>query len=57
MMGIPPSEADRLDLRTYEALLFHWNEAHASGDDIDPPDPAFALPLLDRINADPRLTH
>lgn len=39
----------------YEALLYHWNEAHSTGD-VQAPDPATAIPLLDRINADPRLT-
>lgn len=56
MMNIPLSEARRLDLHTYEGVLYHWNEAHSTGDD-DAPDPEVVMPLLDRINADPRLTH
>lgn len=57
MMNVPPSEAERLDIYTYEAMLWNWNEAHSSDRDIEPPDPEIVLPMLDRINADPRLTH
>lgn len=57
MMNIPPSETGNLSLWHYEALLWNWNEAHDTSGDVAPPDPAIALPLLDRINADPRLTH
>lgn len=56
MMHIPPSEADRLSLWKYEALLFNWNEAH-SRDDIEAPDPEVAMRVLELANADPRLTH
>lgn len=57
MMGIGPGDARELSLWDYEALLYHWNDAHQSGDDVEAPDPARALAMLDRINADPRLTH
>jgi hypothetical protein len=56
-MNIPPTEADLLDLPTYEGVLAEWNEMHEQDGEMDAPDPEFALPLLDRINADPRLTH
>lgn len=56
-MNIPPSEADQIDLPTYEAILAEWNEMHERDGEVDPPDPEFAIPLLDRINADPRLIH
>jgi len=55
-MNISRSEAMQMSLYGYEAQLYHWNEAHDFGD-VDPPDPAIAMPILDRINADPRLTH
>jgi hypothetical protein len=56
MMSIPSEQADKLSLWKYEALLWNWNEAHDIGD-VEPPDPDVVLPLLERINADPRLTH
>lgn len=55
MMNIPPDQADGLSLWKYEALLWNWNEAHST--EVDAPDPEVAIPLLERINADPRLTH
>jgi hypothetical protein len=57
MMNIPPSEAEHMSLYDYEAMLWNWNEAHRSGDDIDPPDPETTMARLEKINADPRLTH
>jgi hypothetical protein len=57
MMNIPGDEAKKMSLEEYEARLFHWNEAHAIDGDLEPPDPEIVMPLLDRINADPRLTH
>lgn len=56
MMGIPPGEAKTLSLWEYEALLWNWNESHSTDGDIEPPDPEQTMALLDRINADPRLT-
>ena len=50
-MNIPPSEADLLDLPTYEALLTEWN----SDDDLNPPDAETAMAILDAANSDPRL--
>jgi hypothetical protein len=57
MMNVPPSEANKLSLWEYEALLHHWNEAHDADPDVDAPDPAVVIPMLERINADPRLIH
>jgi hypothetical protein len=56
MMGITKSDADRLSLWEYEAILWNHNEAHRSPDDIDPPDPVAATALLEKLNNDPRLT-
>jgi hypothetical protein len=56
MMNIPVRDAERLSLWEYEGILYHHNEAHRSPDDIEAPDPAIAIPLLDRLNSDPRLT-
>jgi hypothetical protein len=56
MMNIPPSEADKLSLYRYQALLHHWNDAHDTSGEGDRPDPDVTQKLLDRINADPRLT-
>lgn len=57
MMNIPGDEAKKMSLEEYEARLFHWNEAHDTGGDVEAPDPEIVMPLLDRINDDPRLTH
>lgn len=57
MMNIPPGGADQLSLWQYEALLWHWNEAHRSADDIDPPDPEIAMAILERANMNLALTH
>jgi hypothetical protein len=57
MMNIPPSEAARLSLGEYEGLVWHWNEAHRSGDEIDAPDPEIAMAILERANMNPALTH
>lgn len=55
MMGIGPTEAGSLDLWTYEALLYNWNEAHST--DEDAPEPERAMRILEAIGADPRLIH
>ena len=55
MMNIPPGEAAKMSLWDYEALLWHWNEAHGGDDDIEPPDPHVTQRLIDRINSDPLL--
>lgn len=57
MMNIPPSEIERMSLWDYEALLWHWNEAHTGGSEVDPPDPDRVLPMLDRVNSNPLLTN
>lgn len=54
-MNIPPSEARELSYHDYQAILWNWNDMHSMDDD-DAPDPERALAMLDRINADPRLT-
>lgn len=48
--------AETMSLREYEGRLYHWNEANSAGE-VEAPDPEIAIPLLERINADPRLTH
>lgn len=57
MMSVAPTEADKLDLRTYEAILWHWNDANSTSSDVEAPDPEVVQPLLDKINSDPRLIH
>lgn len=54
-MNIPPSDARELDLWEYEAMLWHWNEAHRTGDDVEPPDPQFTQRLIDKLNSNPAL--
>lgn len=56
MMGLGRADTDTMSLWEYEARLFHWNEAHGSGDDIGAPDPATAQRIIDMANKDPRLT-
>lgn len=55
-MNIAPSEANKLSLWEYEAILWHWNDAHSIKDDLEAPDPEAAMALLEKINSDPRLT-
>lgn len=55
MMNVPPSELNGLSLHDYEAMLWHWNDAHST-DDVGSPDPEITMRLIDRINADPRMT-
>jgi hypothetical protein len=55
MMNIPPSEANRLSMHDYESILWNWNDAQKAGD-IEAPDPDVAMAMIDKINADPRLT-
>jgi hypothetical protein len=31
MMGIGPEEGGRMDLWTYQALMWNWNRAHDTG--------------------------
>jgi len=54
MMNIPPSEAKQLSLPEYEGILYHWNQAHKVGE-VDAPDPDIVMPMIDRINSDPKL--
>ena len=58
MMGLGRADTDDMSLWEYEGRLWHWNEAHSTdGGDLPGPDPKTAMVLLERINADPRLTH
>lgn len=57
MMNIPPEQAAQLSLWEYEALLWHWNEAHSSGEDIEAPDPEIAMAILERANLNLALIH
>lgn len=57
MMNIPPSAAEELSLWEYEALLYHWNEAHSGGDDAQPPDPELTQRLIDAAKLNPQLTN
>lgn len=54
-MNIPPSEARHLSYYDSQAILWHWNDMHDVGDG-DAPDPELTMKLIDKINADPRLT-
>lgn len=54
-MNIPPSEANKFSLYEYEAVLWNWNDA-LNRDDVEAPDPEATMALIDRINADPRMT-
>lgn len=53
MMGL--ADIQHMSLWEYEARLWHWNEAHGGGDDVQPPDPHTTQRLIDKINSDPRL--
>lgn len=54
-MSIPPSEANRLSMWEYEAILWNWNDQHST--EVDAPDPEKTMELLALANSDPRLTH
>lgn len=55
MMGLGKADTDSMSLWEYEARLYHWNEAHGS-DSVNAPDPDIAFRILEKANADPRLT-
>lgn len=57
MMGVSREDALQLSLWEYEARLWHWNEAHKMGDEVEAPDADRAMKVLDLINSDPRLTN
>lgn len=45
-----------MSLHEYEQRLWHWNEAHdTEGGNL--PDIDVTMSLIDKINADPRLTN
>jgi hypothetical protein len=55
MMGCA-NQADAMSLHEYEERLWHWNEAHdTEGRGL--PDIDVTMALIDKINADPKLTH
>lgn len=51
MMGVGPTEAARLSLWTYEALLWNWNDRHRTDDE----DEAVELPDADFVEARHRM--
>lgn len=55
MMNIPPSEVDALSLWKYEALLYHWNEAHNPDAEPDIVDPEVTQRLIDGLKDRPEL--
>lgn len=57
MMNVPPEEVRHMSLWEYEALLFHWNEAHSLDGGPDAPDPEVAMRILKRANDTPALVH
>jgi hypothetical protein len=36
-MGVPPSEAQALTLYEYQALIFNWQAAHETSEDVPEP--------------------
>lgn len=56
-MGVAPSEAERMGLWEYEALLHNWNAAHSDGGDVQAPDPERTAAILDRANRTMALVH
>lgn len=50
MMGVSRSDAMDLSLWEYEARLWHWNDAHSTGEDIEAPDRDLTQRLIDRLN-------
>jgi hypothetical protein len=57
MMGLSLADMEKMSITEYEEILYHWNEAHRTGDDVDAPDAEMAMRVLEAANADPRLTH
>jgi type II secretory pathway component PulK len=58
MMNLGREDVMQMSMEEYEARLFHWNDAHKTGEaSIETRDPAATIAELARINADPRLTH
>jgi hypothetical protein len=51
MMGLGKAETDNMSLWEYEARLYHWNDAHDGGEDIDLPDRAATQRMIDKINS------
>jgi hypothetical protein len=51
-MGVQPSEAKRLSLYEYQAILFRWEEAHRTDEQVEPPSVDEAMEMFahaDRI--------
>lgn len=53
MMNVSLADARGMSLWDYEALLYHWNEAHST--DVAAPDHDKTQRLIDKINTDPKL--
>jgi hypothetical protein len=47
--------AGTMSLPEYEARLYHWNEAHGDGGNVQPPDPELTQFLINKINSSPAL--
>jgi len=47
MMGIGPEEAGRIDLWTYQAMMWNWNKAH---DPDAKPEPGEISTDIDRLS-------
>lgn len=57
MMGCA-GQAQDMDLYEYEERLWHWNEAHATGDEpVELPDPEVTERLIQKAMGDKRLTN
>lgn len=55
MMNVSDADARGMSLYDYEGRLHYWNKAHATGDDVEAPDPEKTQTLIDRINSNPKL--
>lgn len=53
-MNIPVSDARALSLWEYDALIYHWNEAHGDGDAPTVPHEVSER-LIDKLRANPEL--
>lgn len=55
MMNVPPSEAGRLSLWEYEAMLYNWNKVHNPDEVADVPHPDIMQAKIDALKAKPEL--
>lgn len=57
MMGCA-NQVEQMSLEEYEERLWHWNEAHSSGDEpVELPDPEVTERLIQKAMVDKRLTN